>query len=105
MELTLEVNEVTPGSYTKGDKTYKTLDLLCTDKSAGRRLTHAVLFSPKPEQHEALLGADLRDKRITVEVHEIKTNFGGAVVFRGMVMPGSLPPAGGKLSVEKPANK
>jgi hypothetical protein len=103
MRLTLEVNEVTPGSFTKGDKTFKTLELLCTDKSEGPRLKHAVIFSVKADQHEVVTVRSLRDKRIDVEVDEIKPNFSGAITLRGLIVEGTLPPANGKLEVKKPS--
>jgi hypothetical protein len=47
----------------------------------------------------------LRDKRISVEVDEVKPNFSGAITFRGLIDEGSLPPANGKLTIERPGRE
>jgi hypothetical protein len=103
MILRLQVTKVIPGSYVKGDKTIETLDLLCMDLGDGRRLSHGVLFAPDRAQRAAVEAVDLRDKVIAVDVEEVRTNYAGAVVFRGFIDPASLPAADGKLKVERPA--
>lgn len=86
--------------YNSGGKSPSS-EILCTDKSEGPRLKHAVIFTVKVDQHETVLTRPLRDKRISVEVDQVKPNFSGAITFRGSMDEGSLPPANGPLKVEK----
>lgn len=104
MTLTLEVLEVAPGSFqSKKGETIQTLDLICADKSEGRRLKQAVTFGVDRTQKEALAGVDLRDKKIVVEVDEIRTGFQGQTIFSGFVRDVDKL-TNGPLKVEKKAS-
>lgn len=105
MTLTLEVLEISPGSFqSKKGETIQTLDLICADKSDGRRLKQAVTVAVDRTQKEAAAGLDLRDKRIVVEVDEIRSGFQGQTIFSGIIRDLDKL-ANGPLKVEKPTAK
>ena len=85
MIVKLLVNTVTPGSYEKAGVKIPTLDLICFDQGEGSRVGHALTVSVDRSQKEQLLNADLRDKTIHLDVHEVRTNFRGAVQFGGII--------------------